>query len=59
MASNGWWVVRVMDFHLELWKWTDAEAVGVLNGQKTFHFCGSNHALQFISAEMGNKTEEK
>lgn len=57
-ASNGWWVVRVVDFYKELWKWEDAEAVGVLKGPKTFHFCGQTHALQFLSSEMGSKTDK-
>jgi hypothetical protein len=47
-----------VDFYKELWKWEDAEAVGVLKGPKTFHFCGQTHALQFLSSEMGSKTDK-
>lgn len=56
--SNHWFLVRVMDDHSELWKWEDAESADLLSDLTAHHFCGQTHALQFLSSEMGSKTDK-
>lgn len=52
--SNRWWVVSTRLGCLSLYRWETAEEVGLLNDEHSHHFCGQNHALQFVSSEMGD-----
>ena len=47
---NHWFAVR-KTLGLTIYKWDDAEGLGLLDECK--HFCGQTHALQFVSSEMG------
>ena len=53
--ANGWYAVQVERHGLYIFTWEQAAKNQRL--ERSYHFCGQTHALQFVSAEMGSKKE--
>ena len=56
-SANHWAIVRIMDNHLEFWRWDRAADAGLLDDSASRHFCGPAHALSFVSTALGQKEE--
>lgn len=52
-ATNHWLAVQVEKGGVYIFTWDQAVEGGRL--ERCSHFCGSNHALQFVSSEMGKE----
>ena len=57
-TTNHWHVVRKLDTRIEVWSWADAIENHVLEADGVKHFCGTGHALKYISELLGEKREE-
>lgn len=51
--TNHWFAVQVELHGIYVFTWKQATEANRL--ERSHHFCGKTHALQFVSSEMGTK----